>query len=224
MGSLLREVPGAVAIVAIAGVGLLLANVAYDRGVPHYISRKIGHAAGGTAFLLSGFLFLSPYWPIILAFFFGAALFIARSIRPATFRGVGGIGRQENTMSEVWFAWTAVVVAVVAWLWLQKPFLGITCLLFMAWGDGITGLVRYRIYNKPTKGLWGSFAMLAVCLTLSWWLINPFWVGAVGSVVAVITEMAFGSSGILRWGDDNWAIPLTSLGTMLAVMAASGGL
>jgi hypothetical protein len=42
--------------------------------------------------------------------------------------------------------------------------------------------------------------------------------------VAVATEWAFGDVGILKWADDNWAIPLLSLATILGIMALSGNL
>jgi len=110
------------------------------------------------------------------------------------------------------------------WLWLKKPLFAVSSLLFMAWGDCVTGLVRYRVYHRPVKGLWGSAAMLGVCLAISWAYLRPFWIGAVGSVVAVATEWAFGDVGIIRWADDNWAIPVTSLASMLALLALTQSL
>jgi len=204
-------------------VGLWLSNIVYDKGVPHYISRKIGHAAGGVGFLI----LLSvnwPWWPIILASGFTLLLSGARLFRPATFRGVGGTGRSEQVMAEVWFPLVAIPVFAIGWLWLKQPAVAVTCLLFMAWGDGVTGLVRSQIYKRPVKGLWGSLAMLIVCMVIAWVFIKPFWIGAVASVVAVATEWFFGDCGVVKWADDNWAIPLTSLATILGLMALTGKL
>ena len=222
IANMIVEVPYAVIICGAIITGLWLSNILYDFGVPHYISRKIGHFTGGLAFLISIFVFSSSWWPIILAVLFGTMLLVARIVRPATFRGVGGSGRSEKVMAEIWFAWTAVLVYGISWLWLQKPSVAIACLLFMAWGDGITGLVRWYIYRRPVKGLWGSLAMLCVCSIISWTLVRPFWIGAIGSVTAVITEWAFGDVGIFKWADDNWAIPLISMGTILGIMALTG--
>ena len=44
-------------VVLIAGVvlaGLWISNILYDLKVPHYISRKVSHIAGGVGFLLFG--------------------------------------------------------------------------------------------------------------------------------------------------------------------------
>lgn len=210
-------------VTGIVGVGLVLSNCAYDLGVPQYVSRKIGHGAGGAAFLVS-LLFASPVWPIALAGIFGGLLYAARLFRPSTFRGVGGTGRQGHSMAEVWFAWSAVPVFLIAWYWLGKPEIAVASLLFMAWGDGVTGLVRAGVYHRPTKGIWGSLAMLAVCLGVALAFVRPVWIGLVGAVTATATEYFYGDNGSIKWADDNLAVPLLSMTTMLMLMAAAGTL
>ncbi len=221
--NMIVELPVAVLVAGAVLVGLWVSNIVYDFGVPHYISRKIGHGAGGLAFLVS-FVFSSPGWPIIVAAAFGALLLAARLLKPDTFRGVGGTGRSDKVIAEVWFAWVAVPVFCISWLWLNEPAVAVASLLFMAWGDGATGLVRWQVYRRPVKGLWGSLAMFCVCLAISWVFIRPLWIGIVASVVAVITEWAFGDNGVLKWADDNLAIPLVSMGAILGLMALSGNL
>jgi phytol kinase len=218
------ELPFAVLITGITLVGLWLSNLVYDLGVPHYISRKIGHAAGGVAFLLIFLFFNSSTWPLILAGLFGLILLLAHLSRPVTFRGVGGTGRSDKVLAEVWFPWVAVPVFAISWLWLDRAEVATACLLFMAWGDGVTGLVRSQVYKKPTKGLWGSIAMLCVCLIVSWVMIKPLWIGIIGSLSATVTEWAFGDIGRVKWADDNWAVPLVSLGIVLGIAALSGNL
>ncbi len=219
---MIAELPYAFIIIGAVVVGLWISNILYDLKVPHYISRKVGHSAGGLAYLASVFLFTSAWWPMILSFLFGLILWIARTRRPRTFRGVGGSGRSSHSMSEVWFAWIAVPVFAVGWLWLNQPFIAVSCMLFMAWGDCVTGLVRSEIYRRPVKGLWGSLAMLLVCLAISWAFVKPFWLGAVVSVVATITEWSFGDVGLIKWADDNWAIPVVSLAFLLGAVTWLG--
>jgi len=220
---MVTELPFAALVSGSVLVGLWISNTLYDLKIPHYISRKIGHSAGGIGFLISGILFSSAWWPIIMAASFSIALWIARINRPGTFRGVGGSGR-PNAMSEVWFAGIAVPIFAISWLWLDQPLVAMSCLLFMAWGDCVTGLVRAEVYGKPVKGLWGSAAMLVICLGISWAFIKPFWIGAIGSVIATFTEWAFGDVGLIKWADDNWAIPVVSLVVILGAMAATGNL
>lgn len=221
---MLAEVPYAALIAGVVVTGLWLSNIVFDRSVPHYVSRKIGHAAGGLAYFIALFAFQSAIWPIILCFTFGLILWLARFRRPHTFRGVGGSGRSSRVMAEVWFAWIAVPVFAVGWLWLDQPFIAVSSLLFMAWGDCITGLIRAGVYNKAVKGVWGSLGMLAVCLIISWMLIEPFWIGAVGSVIAVAVEWTFGDVGAVKWADDNCAIPVVSLTSMIGLLVLTGNM
>ncbi len=139
--------------------GLWVANIVFDLGVPNYISRKIGHGAGGLAFFASSTL-SAPGWPIIGCAGFAALLMGARLVRPSAFRGVGGAGRSETVMAEVWFPLIAVPVLAVGWLWLNHAGVAVASLLFMAWGDGATGIVRSQVYGRAVKGWWGSLAML----------------------------------------------------------------
>ena len=159
----------------------------------------------------------------MIAASFTVMLGCARYVRPQTFRGVGGSGRPKEIMAEVWFPLASLPVIGVGWIWLGEPLVAISCLLFMAWGDMITGIVRSQVYGRPVKGLWGSVAMLATCLVISAAFIQPFWVGAVASLVATVTEWACGDVGVIKL-DDNLMIPLTSCVTVFGILALMGGI
>jgi phytol kinase len=216
--NMVDEIPLVILGAGVILAGLLVSNLAYDRGAPNYVSRKIGHAAGGLAFL-EAYFFSGVGWPIIVAIASGLILLMARLIKPRVLRGVGGTGRSPKALAEIWFPWVAVPVFAIAWLWLDRPTVAVTSLLFMAWGDGITGLVRSAVYHRAVKGVWGSLAMLVVCLAIAGVFIRPFWIGIIASAAAVFTERTFGEYGFLKWGDDNWAIPLVSMTVILGLMA-----
>ncbi|MBA7588466.1 hypothetical protein ES708_30524 [subsurface metagenome] len=221
---MIAEIPYVVLIAGAVLVGLWTSNILYDLKVPHYTSRKIGHAAGGLGFLLCAFLFSSGWWPLILAAGFVVMLWVARVVKPDAFRGVGGSGRPTKAMAEVWFPLASIPVIGVGWVWLGEPLIAISCLLFMAWGDCITGIVRSQVYGRAVKGFWGSVAMFGACLIIAWCFIEPFWVGAVTAMVATITEWACGDVGIIKPLDDNLMIPLTSCATVFGILALIGGL
>jgi len=224
---MIEELPYTILIAGAALAGLWISNILFDLKVPHYVSRKIGHSAGGLGFLLCALLFSSGWWPLILSAAFVAMLWGARFTRPDTFRGVGGTGRPTQAMAEVWFPLAAIPVIGIGWVWLDRPLVAISCLLFMAWGDAVTGLVRSQIYGRPVKGFWGSVAMFSTCLVIAWAFIHPFWVGAVAALVATVTEGACGDvSKIkwLRWADDNLMIPLVSCATAFGILALIGQL
>ena len=219
---MIGEIPFVILIAAAALVGLWISNILYDLKVPQYVSRKIGHSAGGLAFLLCALVFSSAWWPLILSAAFVVMLGGARFAKPDTFRGVGGSGRPGNVMAEVWFPLAAIPVLGVGWLWLERPLLAVACILFMAWGDALTGLVRSKVYGRPVKGLWGSVAMLIACLVIAWALIEPLWIGALAALVATVTEWACGDVGVIKKLDDNLMIPLVSCAVVFGLLCVGG--
>ena len=205
---MVTEIPFVVLIAGAALGGLWISNIFYDYHLPQYLSRKIGHLGGGTALLLCALLFDSWLWPLILASLFTVLLFGARFIKGDLFRGVGGAGR-PIAFAEVWFPAASVVSIVVGWAWLGDRWLAILPCLFMAYGDAFTGLTRSVVYHREFKGNMGSVAMLFVCLLLAWVFYQPFWVGAVGAMVATLAER-FTPMSKGFW-DDNYTIVLSSL-------------
>jgi len=97
------------------------------------------------------------------------------------------------------------IVIFVTWF-IDKTFLlAVVPTLFMAWGDGVTGVVRNLKYKKRTKAWEGSLAMLLVCIPIGTLMGLA---GVVTGVVATLVER-------VEWFDDNLSIPLVSLGMLL---------
>lgn len=216
---MVAEIPYALMIAGAVLVGLYLANIFYDYGTPQYLSRKAGHGVGGMGFLLSVFIFSSPWWPLIIAAGFIILLGGARLIRPSAFRGVGGTSRQ-HALAEIHFPVAGLISMVVGWAWLGNPWLAVVPILFMAWGDMLTGIVRNRFYGREVKGNLGSVAMLIVCLIVAYFF-EPYWIGAIGAVVATLVERFTPLSR--GWIDDNWTIVLSSLLVMGLLYSFVGG-
>jgi len=202
---MLKEIPFALLIAGAALLGLYLANLFYDYKIPQYLSRKLGHLGGCVAFLLCPFLFSTFWWPLILTTGFTALLLYARFFRPKAFRGVGGSGRPE-ALAEIHFPATGIVLIGICWGVLGEPWLAIVPLCWMGAGDALTGLVRSKIYHREVKGAWGSLAMLVTCLLFAYF-IKPYLIGAIGAIVATLTEKF---TPTRYWIDDNLTIPLFS--------------
>ena len=202
---MLAEGPFALLIAGAALLGLYLANLFYDCGMPQYISRKLGHLGGCVGFLLCPLLFSAFWWPLILTTGFTILLLYARLFKPDYFRGVGGSGRPQ-ALAEIHFPATGIVLIGICWGLLGEPWLAIVPLTFMGGGDAITGLIRSKVYGREVKGNWGSMGMLITCLVLACF-ITPYWIGAVGAVTAVIAEKYTKTT---KYVDDNLTIPLSS--------------
>lgn len=160
-------------------------------------SRKIAHALIGVMILLSWKIFNGEwFWPTILSL--GLTLLFWATNKKEQFPGVQKSWRK----SEVYFA-LSCTVGFASWMVLDFN-IGIAAMLFMAWGDGITGIVRYPLYKTQyEKGWAGSAAMLASCLVIAS-LVHPYWIGASGAVVATYLERQ-------KWVDDNLSAPLGAL-------------
>ena len=202
---MIAEIPYAILIAGAALLGLYLANLFYDYQIPQYISRKLGHLGGCVGFLLCPLLFQSFWWPLILTTAFTLLLLYARLFKPDYFRGVGGSGRPQ-ALAEIHFPATGIVLIGICWGLMNEPWLAIVPLCFMGGGDAITGLIRSRVYGKEVKGNWGSVGMIATCLIFAYF-IQPYSIGAVGAVTAVIAERFTKTT---KYVDDNLTIPLSS--------------
>lgn len=200
-------------------LGLYLSNRALDYGVPHHFARKLAHLGGGTAFLLSPFLFSTWVWPVVMSGGFTLLLLGARVLRPQTFRGVGGTGR-PGVAAEINFPLASTISLLVLWAWLGEPWLAVLPPMFLGFGDAITGILRSALYDRETKAWQGSAAMLGTCLLLAS-LATPFWIGAMGAVAASVAERFTPARG---WLDDNLTLTLSAVLVMTGGLYATGSL
>lgn len=200
------DLPRALLVVLIVLTSLYLANLAYDAGLQHWVSRKIAHLGGGFAFIMCPFLFQEPWWPLILSAGFTVLLVAARVLRPGTFRGTGGSGR-PGAVAEVNFPLAGAISILVIWVWLGEPYLAILPPAFMGLGDAITGLLRSRRSRVENKGWGGSGGMLVTCLLLAS-LASPLWIGGIAAAVATVAERVTPAS---RYIDDNLTLTLSAV-------------
>lgn len=193
-----------IALVGFLGIGL--ANMLYDRGIKNYLSRKVAHIFGGVAYLLAILLLEAPA-ALVLSVVVTLYLVLLRFHNPQELRGVGGTGR-PHAFAELTYPIAGTISLALGWLWLGDKWLALVPVLFMAWGDSITGLVRGLVYGREVKGIWGSVAMGGVCVLIAL-LYHPYWIGLTGAVIATVVEKL---SPIARgWVDDNSLLTLSSL-------------
>ncbi len=170
-----------------------------------YVARKTIHIlAGGLVAFLSPYIFKSPAIPLI-----GGVGMLALTLLPRLKGERMDWFQVEENLGEVWFCitWTVVIVG----LWYIDLRAGIAAALFMSVGDGITGIVRNKVYRRWTKGLAGSIAMLLVTLLIGWYYKGIS--GIIGALAATLVE---------KWPkiDDNITVPLIS--AMIMVLIPGG--
>ncbi len=167
-----------------------------------YVARKTIHIlAGGLVAFISPYIFKSPAIPLI-----GGIGMLALTLLPRLEGEKMDWFQVEGNMGEVWFCitWTIVIVG----LWYIDLKAGIAAALFMSVGDGITGIVRNKVYRRWTKGLAGSIAMLLTTLPIGWYYKGIS--GIIGALIATLVE---------KWPriDDNITVPLISAIVMVLI-------
>ncbi len=204
------QAPMAISVAMLIGTGLGLSNILYDRGVPRPLARYVAPWCAGAAFLIAA-LWLEPGVAISLVVVLTAMLVVLRAFRRTALRGVEG-ERASQAWSEITFGLAGVASLAVGWGWLGDRSLGFLPIAFMAWGDSTAGLARATLWRSNVASVWPSLAMAAVCLGAAL-LYQPYWIGAVGAVVATIAERKRPRLGV--WWDDNAHVVAVSLTTMV---------
>lgn len=204
------------AIGLLALAGLVASNVMFDRGVDPSLSRRVPGAVGGVAFLVA-VLWLDPWAAAAVS---GVLTLFVLVLRLGFRRGLRGVRGSFSTQAyaEVTFPLAGTVSLAVGWGLLGDRWLAFVPIAFMAFGDNVAGLARATIWQGARGRIWPSMAMLGVCLATAV-LFEPFWVGAVGALVATAAERLRPTSP--RAWDDNLIVVALSLAVM-GVLVNSG--
>ncbi|EWG06974.1 MAG: hypothetical protein ASUL_07289 [Candidatus Aramenus sulfurataquae] len=170
-----------------------------------YVARKTIHMlGGGVVAIVSPFLLSSPLIPIVASYALTAFL-LARRKSGKVFSWF----QESQDMGEVHFTFSFGTVLLASWVlqpnfWsLDNKFLYVALLplLYMSFGDGVTGIIRNYVYKRRFKGFWGSVGMFLVSSSLGYALLSipGFISGVLATLVERVTKL-----------DDNITVPLTS--------------
>jgi len=154
-----------------------------------YYNRKIVHMfAGGVGSLSVPFLFTDLWYPML------AGLLLTVMLYASHRAGVVMHWFQtEQNQNDVKFALMWWVSISLIWWLVGDPWLAIVPSLFMAFGDGITGVVRNAVVQKRSKSPIGNVFMFIVSAPLGWFAAKagdpsiPVW-GLLSATVATFVE------------------------------------
>lgn len=199
----------ALALVAFLIGVFLVSNYVHTRTATFVLSRKVAHFGAGVPIILFPLLFSGMLYPVLLPGLFLLLLLVTH--RQQIFHGFAMRGR----LAELWFPFSIMVCMASAWS--MDPWVAVAAALMLAWGDGWTGLARWLHHRGQAgfKKYWcGTWAMLATCLLVAV-LVSPYWIGALGAVVATGAERYEGI-------DDNLTSPLAALAVMAPLYTLAG--
>ena len=198
---LLANVWPATIIFVLAIAGMLSSNIAFYNGIPFYISRKVAHFGAVVPILLMPVFFEEWFFPVGLSASLALVVFIGNRMRLTE-----GFAK-EGRLSDILFP--VAVAITIGLLWHKGPWIAVVPAVWLSLGDGITGLVRMKVYGREVKGNWGSVACLLVCVGSGLALGVPALAAMVGSALATLAERVSGDSeGAILRIDDNLSMPL----------------
>ncbi len=217
--AILHDLPYTVAMMVwVVIVTLYIARAAYSyavkKGYPErsgtYFGRKVIHIlAGGLVALLLPFIFLEPYLPFIMAVLLTIMVYVPHRTGKLYYWF-----QDPENMYEVHFTLVWGILVLVLWFIDRSFWLAVVPLLFMSWGDGVTGIVRNLRYRKRVKGWEGSLAMLVVSVPI----------GAILGIAGVVAAVASVLAEKQPWVDDNVLVPVVSVAILLAAYFLFPGL
>jgi len=171
-----------------------------------YYNRKVAHMlAGGVPIIAAPMVFDNPFWILI-----GGVLgCIGLTLTHLTDRRLWWMQTEQN-MNDATFALMLGISVYAIWEYSNEPWLAILPSLYMAFGDGVTGIIRNKMFKKRTKSAWGNVGMAILCLPLGYFFGQlaepeiPLW-GLISAMVASYVERY--EFGVI---DDNILIVLFS--------------
>ena len=104
----------------------------------------------------------------------------------------------EQNMNDATFALMLGISVYVIWEYSNEPWLAVLPSLFMAFGDGVTGIIRNKMFKRRTKSAWGNVGMAMLCLPLGYFVgmmaepAIPLWGFLSGLVASVVERYEFG--------------------------------
>jgi hypothetical protein len=180
----------------------------HSEKVALYYNRKLIHIfAGGVTLLVVPFVFpTSPWYPLLFGLILTFITYMAHRSGKIFYWF-----QTEDNLNDVSFCFMWGLTIFVLWMILGSPWIAIIPPAFMAFGDGITGIVRNLAFKERQKHPIGNIYMLGVCIPIgyffaTWSDINGLAVwGVIAAVVASLFErFEFGPL------DDNVLITLSA--------------
>ncbi len=182
-----------------------------------YYNRKIVHMlAGGVGSLMVPVVFTDIWYPLVAGLLLSGFTYAAHAsgLRMFWFQ-------TEENRNDVKFALSWLASVSLLWWLLGNPWLAILPALFMAFGDGVTGIARNAVIRKRSKSPIGSVFMLLVCAPMGWVVAGladppiPEW-GLLAALIATVVERY--EIGVI---DDN--ILITAAASLTLLVGAAIG-
>ena len=161
----------------------------FKEKVALYYNRKIIHIfAGGVVVLTVPFLFNNPWFPL----FSGLILAIFMYYLHRTGHIFYWFQTKDN-LNDVSFCFMWGLAIFILWYIFNDPWIAIIPPAFIAFGDGITGIIRNIAFKERRKHIIGNMYMMGVCIPIGYYFAAagspsiPLW-GIIAAIFASLFE------------------------------------
>jgi len=179
----------------------------FKENVAIYYNRKLIHIfAGGVVVLVVPFVFTNPWFPL----FSGLVLAIFMYYLHRTGRIFYWFQTKDN-INDVSFCFMWGLAIFILWQIFDDPWIAIIPPAFIAFGDGITGIIRNIAFKERRKHIIGNIYMMGVCIPIGYYFAHaatpsiPLW-GVIAAVIASLFERY--EFGII---DDNILVTISAI-------------
>lgn len=168
----------------------LMIKKGLKKEVAVYYNRKLIHIfAGGVIVLTVPFVFSTPWYPLLCG--------LVLTVITYAFHNTGRIlywFQTKEDVNDVNFCFMWAVAVFILWQIIGNPWIAIIPPAFMAFGDGITGIVRNLAFKERVKHIIGNVYMMGVCIPIGYYFGSmsrmeglAIW-GVIAAIVASIVE------------------------------------
>lgn len=144
-----------------------LYGIMKKKGVDHYVAiyynRKVIHMlAGGVCALAVPFVFRTAILPLIMAMLLAIFIYTPHRLGKIMY----WFQTKENAYEVSFCIMWGIIISLGWWLSGGNYWFGVLPVLFMSFGDAVTGIIRNYVYRRRTKSWWGNLAMAALSMSL----------------------------------------------------------
>lgn len=176
----------------------------YKKEIAIYYNRKLIHIfAGGVVVLIVPFVFRSPWYPLLAGIVLGLITYVTHKSGKLLYWF-----QTKRDINDVTFCFMWGLAIFILWQFLGNKWIAIIPPAFIAFGDGITGIIRNLAFHERKKHPIGNVYMAGICIPIGYFFANVAGL-ALWGVLAAIAASFFEryEFGII---DDNVLITISS--------------
>lgn len=154
------------------------------KSVAGYYNRKFMHILGGGVVVLAvPLVFTEPWLPLLAGMILGFIALIAHRSGNKFYWF-----QSEDNLNDVTFCFMWGIAIFVLWEIFGSPWVAVIPPAFIAFGDGITGIVRNLAFQERRKHIIGNIYMMGVCIPIGYYFASFEGIALWGVLAAIVAS------------------------------------